>query len=81
MLFPKRPLVSGGVTAKEVARQSRVRWKFNFNAFEVLRNGRAWHLAAVLVLKSNPLDDIGHAADIDSVIKNGVVHSADSLLH
>jgi hypothetical protein len=43
--------------------------------------GRARHLAAVLVLKSNPLDDIGHAADIDSVIKNGVVYSADSLLH
>jgi len=37
--------------------------------------------ADLVILKSNPLDDIKHASDIDSVIKNGVVYSADSLLH
>lgn len=37
--------------------------------------------ADLVVLKSNPLDDIAHASDIDSVIKNGVVYSTDSILH
>src|SRR5256714_1472966 len=33
------------------------------------------------ILKSNPLDDIRHASDIDTVIKNGVVYPANSILH
>jgi imidazolonepropionase-like amidohydrolase len=37
--------------------------------------------ADLVILKSNPLDDIAHASDIDSVIKNGHVYSADSILH
>jgi len=36
--------------------------------------------ADLVVLKSNPVDDIAHASDIDSVIKNGVVYPADSIL-
>ncbi len=32
------------------------------------------------ILNSNPLDDIAHASDIDTVIKNGVVYPADSIL-
>jgi imidazolonepropionase-like amidohydrolase len=39
------------------------------------------YFADLVVLKSNPLDDIAHTSDIDSVIKNGVVYSADSILH
>src|ERR1700726_2380151 len=36
--------------------------------------------ADLVILKSNPADDIAHASDIDTVIKNGVVYPADSLL-
>jgi imidazolonepropionase-like amidohydrolase len=38
------------------------------------------YFADLVVLKSNPLDDIAHASDIDTVIKNGVVYPADSVL-
>ena len=36
--------------------------------------------ADLVILNSNPLDDIGHASDIDSVIKNGVTYPADSIV-
>ena len=36
--------------------------------------------ADLVILKSNPVDDIAHASDIDSVIKNGVTYPADSIL-
>jgi len=36
--------------------------------------------ADLVVLKTNPADDIAHASDIDAVIKNGIVYSADSIL-
>jgi imidazolonepropionase-like amidohydrolase len=36
--------------------------------------------ADLVILKSNPLDDIAHASDIDSVIKNGIVFPAASIL-
>jgi imidazolonepropionase-like amidohydrolase len=36
--------------------------------------------ADLVVLKSNPVEDIAHASDIDTVIKNGVVYPADSIL-
>jgi imidazolonepropionase-like amidohydrolase len=39
------------------------------------------YFADLVVLKSNPADDIAHASDIDTVIKNGVVYPADSILH
>ena len=39
------------------------------------------YFADLVVLKSNPVDDIAHASDIESVIKNGVVYPADSILH
>ena len=38
------------------------------------------NFADLVILKSNPIDDIAHASDIDSVIKNGVVYPADSIL-
>jgi imidazolonepropionase-like amidohydrolase len=34
--------------------------------------------ADLVILKSNPLDDIAHASDIDSVMKNGVLYPADT---
>jgi imidazolonepropionase-like amidohydrolase len=37
-------------------------------------------LADLVVLNSNPLDDIAHASDIESVIKGGVVYPAKQLL-
>jgi imidazolonepropionase-like amidohydrolase len=40
----------------------------------------AGDFADLVVLKSNPVDDIAHASEIDSVIKNGVVYPADSIL-
>ncbi len=39
------------------------------------------HFADLVILNSNPLDDIAHASDIDAVIKNGIVCPADSILH
>ena len=39
------------------------------------------NFADLVILKSNPLDDIAHASDIDSVMKSGLLYSADSLLH
>ncbi len=36
--------------------------------------------ADLVILKSNPVDDIAHASDIDTVIKNGVMYPAESIL-
>jgi imidazolonepropionase-like amidohydrolase len=38
------------------------------------------YFADLVILKSNPLNDIENASDIDTVIKNGVVYQADSIL-
>jgi imidazolonepropionase-like amidohydrolase len=38
------------------------------------------NFADLVILKSNPADDIKNASDIDTVIKNGVVYQADSIL-
>src|SRR5216117_831164 len=38
------------------------------------------YFADLVILNSNPVDDIAHASDIDRVIKNGVVYPADSIL-
>jgi imidazolonepropionase-like amidohydrolase len=38
------------------------------------------NLADLVILKSNPLEDIAHASDIESVMKNGVMYPADSLV-
>ena len=35
----------------------------------------------LVILNSNPVDDIAHASDIAMVVKNGVLYSADSILH
>ncbi len=35
------------------------------------------NFADLVILKSNPLDDIAHASDIDSVMKNGVLYPAN----
>ena len=39
------------------------------------------YFADLVILNSNPLDDIAHASDIATVIKNGMVYPADSILH
>ena len=36
--------------------------------------------ADLVILNSNPFDDIGHASDIETVIKNGVVYPVESIL-
>jgi len=38
------------------------------------------NFADLVILKSNPLDDVAHASDIETVIKNGVVYPVDSIL-
>jgi imidazolonepropionase-like amidohydrolase len=38
------------------------------------------NFADLVILKSNPVDDIAHASDIDSVIKNGVIYHVDAIL-
>jgi imidazolonepropionase-like amidohydrolase len=42
-----------------------------------LENG---YFADLVILNSNPLDDIAHASDIDTVVKSGVIYTADSIL-
>jgi imidazolonepropionase-like amidohydrolase len=39
------------------------------------------YFADLVVLNSNSLDDIAHASDIDTVIKNGIIYPVDSILH
>ena len=41
---------------------------------------QAGHFADVVILKSNPLDDIKHASDIDSVMKDGILYPAGALI-
>jgi imidazolonepropionase-like amidohydrolase len=38
------------------------------------------YFADLVVLNSNPADDIAHASDIESVMKNGALYSANTLL-
>ena len=38
------------------------------------------NFADLVILKSNPADDIAHASDIDSVMKNGVLYPAKAVL-
>ncbi|HZR06245.1 MAG TPA: amidohydrolase family protein [Candidatus Udaeobacter sp.] len=38
------------------------------------------YFADLVILNSNPADDIAHASDIDTVIKNGIVYPANSIL-
>ena len=38
------------------------------------------NFADLVILNSNPVDDIAHASDIESVIKNGVLYSAKDVL-
>jgi imidazolonepropionase-like amidohydrolase len=38
------------------------------------------YFADLVILKSNPLDDIANASDIDSTVKNGAIYPADSIL-
>src|SRR5438094_7353946 len=38
------------------------------------------NFADLIVLKSNPIDDIKNASDIDSVVKNGIIYPANSLV-
>lgn len=38
------------------------------------------YLADLVILKSNPVDDIAHASDIDAVVKNGEVYPAAEIL-
>jgi imidazolonepropionase-like amidohydrolase len=42
-----------------------------------LQNG---YFADLVILNSNPLDDIANASDIDVVMKNGVSYPVDSIL-
>jgi imidazolonepropionase-like amidohydrolase len=43
-----------------------------------IQNG---NFADLVILNSNPLDDIAHASDIASVMKNGALYPADSILN
>jgi imidazolonepropionase-like amidohydrolase len=38
------------------------------------------YFADIVVLNSNPVEDIGHASDIATVLKNGIAYAADSIL-
>jgi hypothetical protein len=55
-----------------------VRWKFDFHASEVLKNGPSPAPRRARHLELDPAQR-PHASDIDSVIKNGVIYPANKL--
>jgi len=56
-----------------------VRWKFDFHASEVLKNGPSPKLRRPRHLELD-LAQRRHASDIESLSKNGVLYPADQLL-
>ena len=48
--------------------------------FHQVPHNRKGNFADIVILRSNPLDDIKNASDIDTVIKNGVIYPADKMI-
>jgi imidazolonepropionase-like amidohydrolase len=44
------------------------------------KSGAGGYFADLVILKSNPVDDIAHASDMETVIKAGVVYPAESIV-
>jgi hypothetical protein len=56
-----------------------VRWKFNFNASEVLKNGPSPKPRRPRHLELDPAQR-RHASEIESVPKNGVLYPSESMI-
>jgi imidazolonepropionase-like amidohydrolase len=72
----------GGLTPMQILRDATANGARLFGGetgarIGVVEKGR---LADLVILKSNPVDNIDHASDIDMVIKAGTAYPADSLL-
>ena len=68
------PEVWAALTSR--AQDNEVFWDIGAHIGKV-ENG---YFADLVILNSNPGDDISHASDIHTVIKNGVLYPADSIL-
>jgi imidazolonepropionase-like amidohydrolase len=71
-----------GLTPMQILRCATANAAKLFGGKTGARIGKIDHgnFADLVILRSNPLDDISRASEIDTVIKNGVVYSADSIL-
>ncbi len=71
-----------GLTSMQILQSTTVNAAKTFGGDVGLKIGEIapGKFADLVLLNSNPLDDIAHASDIDTVIKNGVFYPADSLL-
>src|SRR6476620_5216142 len=71
-----------GLTAMQILQSATSNAAQLFGGETGARTGRIekGYFADLVVLNSNPADDIAHASDIESVIKNGVPYSANNLL-
>ena len=73
-------LVESGLTPMQVIVAGTMENARFFRVTERLGSVESGKLADLVILNSNPVDDIAHASDIDTVIKNGVAYPADSIL-
>jgi len=72
-------LGSGGMTPTEVLRCGTMMGAESIGLEQQLGSLEPGKLADLVVLNSNPLDDIHNTRDIMLVVKNGVVYSGDTL--
>jgi Tol biopolymer transport system component/imidazolonepropionase-like amidohydrolase len=72
-------LQSGGMTPWQVLYSATMNGAESIGLEKQIGSLEPGKLADLLVLNSNPLDDIHNSRDLEYVVKNGVVYSADSL--
>jgi Tol biopolymer transport system component/imidazolonepropionase-like amidohydrolase len=72
-------LQSGGMTPWQVLNSATMHGAESIGLEKQLGSLEPGKLADLLVLNSNPLDDIHNSRDLEYVVKNGVVYSADTL--
>ena len=69
----------GGMSTAEILRAATIDAAFIIGAPEDLGSIEVGKLADMVILNSNPLDDIRNSVDIDQVIQNGRLYDGDTL--
>ena len=69
----------GGMSTAEILRAATIDAAFIIGAPEDLGSIEVGKLADMVILNSNPLDDIRNSVDIDRVIQNGRLYDGDTL--
>lgn len=73
-------MVDAGLTELEVLKTATINAAGAFGAADELGSIEKGKLADIVILNSNPLDDISNAADIAAVVKSGVVFKPEDLV-